>query len=337
MKPTVSSSGPAQSQKFTALLAGIDFVALDIGASHWLPHHWRPYETDFAFVLVEPDKAACAALEQQAATLRDGGGRFQIVQAALSGAGGSRAFYRTNQPTGSSMLKPAVLAECDRAFLDFPSELDDSDYVFPVAENRIGTITPIELLGRTRHDAFHMIKLDTQGTELEIVQGLGDKLDDAVLVQMETGDHGFYLDKPGLAETIGYMGKREFCLFDLQLARRELPMRGANDRPYGKALFSSSPDRDPAFVARLWEVDAVFVRDPVIAARAGDAAGLRRIMVALCVYRIFGEAFQLTGIGEMNGLWDGMTASRYRRDILACHRALKRRLDQGDRLYWERR
>jgi len=320
---------------FAALLADTDFVALDVGASHWLPHHWRAYENDFAFVLVEPDATACAKLKEQAARLPGGAARYQVVEAALSGTGGSRTFYRLNQPTGSSMLKPAVLEESGRALLEFPGEFDRSDYVFPVSERHIETITAEALLRRTGHSAFHMVKLDTQGTELEIVRGIGDALNHTVLVQMEAGDHGFYLGKPSLAEILGYMNGHGFGLFDLQLARRELPLRGVA-KLYSGELFRSSPDRDAAFVSRLWEVDAVFIRDPLRAAEQGDAHTLRRIIVALCVYRMFGEAFQLTGIGEMKGLWDAVAASRYRRDILACHRMLKQRLDKGERLYWER-
>lgn len=320
---------------FAALLEDTDFVALDVGASHWLPHHWRPYENDFAFVLVEPDAAACAKLKEQAARLPRGGERYQVVEAALSGTGGSRAFYRLNQPTGSSMLKPAVLEESDRALLEFPAEFDKSDYVFPVSEGRVETITAEELLRRTGRSAFHMIKLDTQGTELEIVRGIGDALKHTVLVQMEAGDHGFYLGKPSLGEILAYMNGQGFGLFDLQLARRELPVRGLTEG-YSAELFRSRADRDSTFVSRLWEVDAVFVRDPLYAVELRDAHALRRIIVALCAYRMFGEAFQLTGIGEMKGLWDAVAASRYRRDILACHRLLKHRLDKGERLYWER-
>jgi len=326
---------PAPSFSFPALLAATDFVAVDVGAAHWLPHHWRPYANEFDFVLVEPDPAACKGLEAEVARLARGTQRYSIVRAAVSGTGGTRPFYRTNQPTGSSMLKPAVLQEDDRALFDFPGAADGSDYVFPVTEMEIETITLAEVMGRTRHNAFHMIKLDTQGTELEIVQGLGEKLTETVLVQMETGDHGFYLGKVGLADTLHYMSAQGFRLFDLQLARSELPLRGSPPEGYA-SLFPSSAGRDPALVNRLWEVDAVFVRDPVIVAKDGNAAALRQIIVALCVYRMFGEAFHLTGIGELKGLWDASAASRYRRDIIACHRALRQKLDQGYRLHWER-
>jgi FkbM family methyltransferase len=326
----------APSFAFRDLLSDIDFVALDVGAAHWLPHHWRPFENEFAFVLVEPDKAACAELEKRIAQLPAGRERYSVVAAALSKTGGARRFYRTNQPTGSSMLKPAVLEEDERALFEFPAAGDNSDYVFPVTEMEIDTVTLARVLTRTAHAAFHMIKLDTQGTELEIVQGLGEGLRDTILVQMETGDHGFYLDKPGLAETLGYMNSRGFRLFDLQLARNELPLRGSVEAGYGSRLFPSDPDHDPAFVARLWEVDAVFVRDPVTVVKNGDIDTLRRIIVALCVYRMFGEAFQLTGLAEARGLWNGITASRYRRDIVACHRALRQWLARGNRLHWER-
>jgi hypothetical protein len=145
-----------------------------------------------------------------------------------------------------------------------------------------------------------------------------------------------YLDKPGLADTFRFMDEHGFSLYDLQLARAEHPVRGSTDRGYAAALFPSSPDGDPAFVARLWEVDAVFIRDPVPVLKQGNAGMLRRIIAAQCVYRLFGEAFQLTGLGEMYGLWDATTASRFRRDIFECHRALRQRLDAGYRLYWER-
>jgi FkbM family methyltransferase len=259
-----------------------------------------------------------------------------VVCAALSGTGGKRPFYRTNQPTGSSMLKPAAVLEDERALFEFPAMADNSDYVFPLTESQIDTITLTQLLRRTAHSAFHMIKLDTQGTELEIMQGLGDGLKDTVLVQMEAGDHGFYHGKPGLAETLSFMNGCGFRLFDLQLARNELPLRGSSDLGYSKRLFPSDPNHDPAFVARLWEVDAVFVRDPVTVLREGDLATLRRIIVALCVYRMFGEAFQLTGMAEAERLCDNITAQRYRHDIVACHRALRQWLARGNRLHWER-
>jgi FkbM family methyltransferase len=325
-------SPPIAPATFPALLAATDFVALDVGAALGLPHHWRPYQGAFDFVLVEPDEAASRKLEEEFGA----SGRYRIVQAALSGSGGVRPFYRLNQPTGSSMLKPALLEADDNALFEFPADLDGSSYVFPITEAQVDTITLAQLSARIGSCAFHMIKLDTQGTELEIVQGLGEKLSETVLVQMETGDHGFYREKPGLARTIAYMHGQGFSLFDLQLARNELPLRGSVERGFGRSLFSSALGQDPAFVARLWEVEAVFVRDPVAVLRRRDPDMLRRIIVALCVYRLFGEAYQLTGLGEKEGLWDGIAASRYRRDILACHHALRYWLDQGHRLFWER-
>lgn len=333
--PAADERRPEPPATFPALLADVDFVALDVGAASGLPHHWRPYENAFSFILVEPDGAASQKLRDEYVGRQAAAGRYRVVEAALSGTGGPRTFYRLNQPTGSSLLRPALLEPDDRALLEFPRELDNSDYVLPVVESEIETITLDQLAARTGTGAFHMVKLDTQGTELEIVQGLGERLGETVLVQMETGDHGFYHAKPRLAETFAYMNAQGFSLVDLQLARNELPLRGVADG-YRTDLFPSSAGQDPAFMARLWEVDAVFIRDPLAVLRQGDAAMLRRVIAALCVYRLFGDAYQLTGLGERRGLWSGLVASRFRRDIQSCHRALRQWLSQGHALFWER-
>ncbi len=318
---------------FGALLADTDFVAVDVGASHWLPPHWQPYQSTFPYVLVEPDGEACRDLEARAAAYAKG--RFQIVEAALSGAGGPRTLYRFNTPTWSSLLPPGIREGDERLYYHWP-RIDDPSLIHPVVEVPIGTRTLADVLTETGQPGFHMVKLDTQGTELEIILGLGDRLQDTVLVQMEAGDHDLYQDKPGLGETLTAMKAAGYRLFDMQLARTEPPFRGTANGFYQRDLFPSPTRLDPAFVGKIHEVDAVFVRDPIQALERGDAAALRRTIVALCVYRLFAEAYQITGLGAMRGLWTDVEASLYRRDIIRCHKGMKHKIEAGFRLYWER-
>lgn len=321
---------------FSALLENTAFTALDVGAAHWLPPHWLPYLNEFNYVLVEPDEEACRDLAHRVESEPRQPDRFRILQAVLSGDGARRSFFRLNCATGSSMLRPAISDEDLGVFFNYP-KIDDPTYVYPLTEMAVDTVRLDRALDDIGHGGVHMVKLDTQGTELEILLGLGERLRDVVLVQMEAGDHGHYEGQPDLGRTLSTMREHGFRLVDIQLARSEMVLRGSNQAPngYSSSLFTSTPGCDSAFVPRLHEVDAVFVRDPIPVAAAGDADGLRRIIVALCVYRLFGDAFQLTGIGEMTGLWDGLTARRYRRDIVRCHERLKRKLDAGYRLYWE--
>lgn len=322
---------------FSSILKDVAFGAVDIGAAHWLPPHWIPYTDEFDYLLVEPDADAAKDLAIQASRRTQNPQRFRILKAALSGTGGPRAFFRLNCPTGSSLLKPAIDENDPAVFFSYP-KIDNPSYVFPVHESVIETITLKNALEQARFPGAHMIKLDTQGTELEIVEGLSERLSETVLVQMETGDHDHYVDQPGLGETITTMKRHGFRLLDLQLARSEMVFRGANVGPtsYGESLFASPQTTiDRAFVPRLHEVDAVFIRDPMVTAKAGDAIGLRRIIAAMCVYRLFGEAFQLTGIGELMKLWDGLEARRYRRDIKRSHQLIKKSLEAGYRIHWE--
>jgi len=319
---------------FPALLATTDFVALDVGASHWLPNHWRPYQNEFAYVLIEPDEAACVELKKQAAALPGGLERIRVVTAALSGTGGRRTLYRTNTPTGSSLLPPRMAEDDIAIFYRYP-RIDNPSYFLPLQEITLDTVTLADILASQEVSGFHMIKLDTQGTELEIALGLGDALDDTVLIQIETGDHELYESKIGLAETFAALNGRGFRLYDIKLDRDEHPLRGSADPLYSRHLFSSGGQGDPAYISRLHEVDAVFIRDPVLAVKKGDADALRRIMTAMCVYRLFGDAYQITGLGEMAGLWDTLSSARYRRDIRRAHQILRWHLDSGYRLYWE--
>lgn len=324
-----------RSALFPFLLSSTDFIALDVGASHWLPDHWRPYQSEFDFVLVEPDADACKDLVAMAANLPGGSERYRVVMAAVSGGGGQRTLYRTNAPTGSSLLEPNLAEDDIATFYRYPA-IDNPSYFLPLKKIPIDTVTLETLLRSQGVAGFHMIKLDTQGTELEIVLGLGQKLDDTVCVEMEVGDHELYRDKPDLAATLAAMNARGFRLYDMKIARDELIFRGSADPLYSRHIFASGPNGDAAFVARIHEVDAVFIRDPLLAIRTQDSDALRRIMVAMCVYRLFADAYQITGLGEMAGLWDGITASRYRRDIIRAHQMLRSNLDRGVRLYWEK-
>lgn len=318
---------------FRNILADTPFVAVDIGAAHWLPSHWALYQSEFDFVLIEPDQDACRQLHGVVATLpAEVASRYRIVPQGVSQYGGERTLYRTNTPTGSSLLKPKALAGED--YFENYYDLDSQEYFLPVTELTINTVTLQTALEQAGRNAPHMIKLDTQGTELEILRGLSNaSLNELTTVQAEIGMPGGYLEQPGLDDFIVFMREQNFVLFDIQPSRTAMPYRGRRDG-FSAVMETGEINGVQTVIPRLWEVEGVFMRDPMHLLRNKDKSGLRRLMVGLCVYRMFPEAFQIATLAESQGIFSYVEAVSFKREIIDCNQRLAAALRSGYRIYW---
>ena len=82
------------------------------------------------------------------------------------------------------------------------------------------------LLENTDFNTPDLIKLDTQGYELEILRGGENNLKNAKAVLMEVSLLDIYKDCPLVSDVIAYMAERNFVLYDIcSLMRR--PLDGA--------------------------------------------------------------------------------------------------------------
>ena len=71
-----------------------------------------------------------------------------------------------------------------------------------------------------------MIKLDTQGYELEVLKGGENTFKNAKAVLMEVSLLDIYKDSPLVSDVVAYMAERNFFLYDIcSLMRR--PLDGA--------------------------------------------------------------------------------------------------------------
>lgn len=82
----------------------------------------------------------------------------------------------------------------------------------------------------TSFEQVDLIKIDTQGYELEILKGGQNVLSSAQCVLLEVSLLGIYKEAPLVAEVIAYMKQNGFVLYDICSLMR---------RPYDKALFQS--------------------------------------------------------------------------------------------------
>jgi FkbM family methyltransferase len=267
---------------FAAILGRANsLVAVDIGGAVDLQPHWRKLREAARFVVYEPHSESYQALvDRQAADTGYQG--FLYLNEALSGRGGPRTLYQTNVPTGSSLLPPKK-----GGFGDHPY----TTYFNPVTTKTIETTTLARSLDREGIERIDMIKLDTQGTELEILTGLDTgRFADVLVVESEVALIDIY-DGPetGFEDMLRFMRERGFSLFDLRTNR--FPGNAVRLKPGEIEAVLGKELTLPPYAHRLAEVDAVFIRDPRnLLASGADAAKMRRLIALLLAYHFIPEA-----------------------------------------------
>lgn len=136
-------------------------VCVDVGASHYPHVKWLAFlnSPKTYWLAVEPN-------EENLGYLKPWAWRCQVSACTkgLSRKGGMQTLYVTNVDTGSSLLSPVIPTSMQH-------RVTNLSYFYPVKERNIETLTLIQALAGMPDNAPIFIKLDTQGTELSILQG----------------------------------------------------------------------------------------------------------------------------------------------------------------------
>jgi FkbM family methyltransferase len=254
---------------------------VDIGGAVNLQPHWHRFHQVADYIVYEPHPQSYKELME-----RKGSGNyyksFHYLNQALSGQGGERTLYITNVPTGSSLLPPKK-----GSIVDYPG----NSYLYPLREEKLLTTTLRDSLNEAQVKRVDGIKLDTQGTELEIIQGMdADRLAELLFVEMEVSVAQSYEgSETCLEDVIPWMRKHGLTLFDLRTNRS---MGNAARLPKGRvAEVLAAEQSSPALAQRLVEVDAIFFRDPRHLIDSGvQRPVLQRLIAALCAYNLYSEA-----------------------------------------------
>lgn len=287
------------------------FVAVDIGAANGLLPHWQWLDGVANVYQIEPRADACRELEE-ANTRSPRPELYRVIQAAVSGQDGLRTLYVSNAPTGASLLRtdPASVPDC--------ADYVDLDYLYPMTEQPIETQSLATLLREHGETQVDLVKLDTQGTELEVLRGLGGQLTPDVLgVELEIGMHAFYPKEARFCAVEQFMESIQFELFDLRVARVALP-KGKRFDWYQREVFGVYCN-SPTVSARIWEVDAIYFRKRSTLLAERDAAKLRRMILVYCTYNFFAEAYSLAEKGEAEGVLGASEVAQLRQLIVDLH------------------
>jgi FkbM family methyltransferase len=293
-----------------ALLEDAKFKFVDIGARGPMTTQsmaLAPYAELFA---CEPDDEEADRLAE---TLREQAPwrRIEIIREAMAAQEGSATLFVTAQPGLSSLLRPNP---------DIADRYPVADAFRVVSEVTVPTLPLDAAAVRYGFEDACFLKIDTQGTELEILQS-GDRLvTEATLgVYVEANFHPFYTGQSLFADIDAHLRSRGFALFELS---RSL-IRANNYLP---ELYSR---RQVVWSHCLYLLDPadVFSGDRrAVPERAARYLGL------LLAFEYFDLAIQLATTGATRKLFSRTFGRQLGRDLLDhVERETARRLGEGPR------
>jgi FkbM family methyltransferase len=201
--------------------------------------------------------------------------KVQTVETGLSQSGGKQILYVTNVDSGSSLLEPVVNE-------NMKHRVGDLSYFFPVTKKEINTITLQNVIDmhNIQPNIPIGIKLDTQGTEFSILQGLDSKIfkENVICVEIENTllAKPFMKGSAKFQNVLAFFEENEFELVAFNPIKCNSPLVNTK-------LNSSSV---------LNECDAVFLlRHDIIKKRPLE---FQTTMLGYYVsYKLYGEAFEL--------------------------------------------
>jgi FkbM family methyltransferase len=265
------------------ILMGQKIRTIDVGGAVNLQPHFNKLIGNAEFYIFEPDQRSYDDLVSTVNRYSHPSD-FHYINKALSGKGGIRTLHLTNVPTGTSILDVKE---------DAPFHSKDSNYFYPMKKIDIETFTLNTILNKESINIIDSIKLDVQGAELEIIRGIdNDRLNFLNSIEMEIGMHENYVNQTTFCETLNFMKEKGFGLFDIRVSRSCIP-NFVDNISYQKKYFNTH-DNSPSVSARIWEVDAIFFREPSwIKENKISKERILRIIAMYCVYNFFAEAIQI--------------------------------------------
>lgn len=240
-------------------------VIVDVGAAGGVDTGWQTLPANARVLAFEPDEAECRRLS--GLPTRPDGPQVEYIPAALGAARGFAPFFRTVQPHCSSNLRPM-------------EELGDR---FPTlqamavaSETQIALVTLDEWCRDAGVEYVDFIKLDTQGTELDILSGARGVLPTTLILETEVEFNPLYESQPLFGHVDAHLRANGFELWGLE-ALNHCQMTGLDG---GSTELSVRGDGRIQTVSRpagqlMW-AQAFFVRSELLGPAVSDAVTAQR-------------------------------------------------------------
>jgi FkbM family methyltransferase len=261
----------AASQVTSQLASLLDepLTVVDVGCRWGFAEAWEDLGDRCEIVGFEPDTVECQRLREH---YRDRPW-VRIVPHALGAAPGTATLYITREPACSSIYPP-IDEVVDRHPRLEPQRM--------VRSEAIELITMDDWCAANALENVDLVKLDTQGSELDILRGAERTLESVSIVQTEVEFNPMYDAQPLFGDVDRFLRERGFMLWSLDnLSHHRQHGARVGLRP-AVQIYDFDAARFTHRSGQLFWADALFVRaDLVVPDPAGDwSTALRRACLA---------------------------------------------------------
>jgi FkbM family methyltransferase len=268
-------------QVFTKYL-GSDFLrAVDLGADGGICDYWHPYLKAMRVDAFEPNAKECA--RQAAKSLPE----IEWHPIGLAKTTGNHTLYVPKRTTGASLYPPNT---------EFMEKFGDTAYWGTIREIPIECSSFSDFLRKKNKKAPNLIKLDTQGSELDILSSLEDlDFKDVLCVETEVEFLEIYKGQPLFKDIHEFMTKKGFELLDLRTARCHFSKNGSE----GFYLRNLGAYRaNPSIAAQLVAGDALYIRKLDDPSLYQSKSVFTKLILIACIYHFFDLALWLIDQAE---------------------------------------
>lgn len=206
-------------------------VLLDVGASGKTPAIWRPIARKSMLIGFDPDRREIEADNP------DGFLHKHLFDSAVTAdaAGGQVTFHLTKSPFCSSTLEPDRPSLSDYLFSDLFEPAD------PPAQVTAKAITLTQAIERLELKTIDWLKIDTQGTDLRILQSLpAEVLANVTAIDVEPGLMDAYVREDLFIDVHRWLTSRGFWLSNLNVLGSVRCRRSTLDRLKDQGIDLSS-------------------------------------------------------------------------------------------------